>query len=35
MGADHAQILAEELPNATLEVICDMDETRARCVADR
>ena len=34
MGADHARIVAEDLPGATLQVICDMDATRAKTVAD-
>lgn len=34
MGADHARIVAEDLPGATLQVVCDMDETRARTVAE-
>jgi myo-inositol 2-dehydrogenase / D-chiro-inositol 1-dehydrogenase len=34
MGADHARILAEDLPGATLQVVCDMDANRARTVAD-
>ncbi|KUM27525.1 myo-inositol 2-dehydrogenase [Mesorhizobium loti] len=34
MGADHAKIVAEELPGATLQLVCDMDEQRARRVAD-
>ena len=34
MGADHAQIVAEELPGATLQVICDMDARKAKSVAD-
>ena len=34
MGADHARIVAEDLPGATLQVVCDMDEARARRVAD-
>ncbi|TPI16115.1 Gfo/Idh/MocA family oxidoreductase [Mesorhizobium sp. B4-1-1] len=34
MGADHARIVAEELPGATLQLVCDMDERRARFVAD-
>ncbi|MDX8532765.1 Gfo/Idh/MocA family oxidoreductase [Mesorhizobium sp. VK25A] len=34
MGADHARIVAEELPGATLQLVCDMDERRARSVAD-
>jgi len=34
MGADHARIVAEDMPGATLEIVCDMDEARARSVAD-
>ncbi|MDP9812917.1 myo-inositol 2-dehydrogenase/D-chiro-inositol 1-dehydrogenase [Rhizobium tibeticum] len=34
MGADHAKIVAEEMPGASLQVVCDMDEVRARKVAD-
>ncbi|MBL4626564.1 MAG: Gfo/Idh/MocA family oxidoreductase [Roseicyclus sp.] len=34
MGADHARIVAEYLPGATLQVVCDMDEARARAVAN-
>lgn len=34
MGADHAKIFAENIPGVTLQVICDMDEARARAVAD-
>jgi myo-inositol 2-dehydrogenase/D-chiro-inositol 1-dehydrogenase len=34
MGADHAKIVAEEMPGAVLQVVCDMDEARARKVAD-
>ncbi len=34
MGADHARIIATELPGAELRWICDADETRARGVAD-
>ena len=34
MGADHARIVAEDLPGATLQVVCDMDEARARKVAE-
>lgn len=34
MGADHAKIVAEEMPGAVLQVVCDMDEARARRVAD-
>jgi myo-inositol 2-dehydrogenase/D-chiro-inositol 1-dehydrogenase len=33
MGADHARIVAEELPGATLQVVCDMDGARAASVA--
>ncbi|MCX7889704.1 MAG: Gfo/Idh/MocA family oxidoreductase [Rhodobacteraceae bacterium] len=35
MGADHARIVAEDLPGASLRVICDMDAARARGLADR
>lgn len=34
MGADHARIVAEEMPGASLQVICDASEERARAVAD-
>ncbi len=34
MGADHARIVAEDLPGAALQVVCDMDAERARKVAD-
>lgn len=34
MGADHAKIVAEDLPGATLQVVCDMDADRARKVAE-
>jgi myo-inositol 2-dehydrogenase/D-chiro-inositol 1-dehydrogenase len=34
MGADHARIVVEEMPGASLQVVCDMDEVRARKVAD-
>jgi myo-inositol 2-dehydrogenase/D-chiro-inositol 1-dehydrogenase len=34
MGADHARIVAEDLPGATLQVVCDSDVARARAVAD-
>lgn len=30
MGADHASILARDVPTAELQVICDANETRAR-----
>ncbi len=35
MGADHARLFAEELPNVTVTAICDTSEERARLVADR
>ncbi|WP_421906871.1 Gfo/Idh/MocA family oxidoreductase [Mameliella sp.] len=34
MGADHAKIVAQDLPGATLQVICDMDRARAKSLAD-
>jgi myo-inositol 2-dehydrogenase/D-chiro-inositol 1-dehydrogenase len=34
MGSDHARIVAEDLPGATLQVVCDADEGRARRLAD-
>jgi myo-inositol 2-dehydrogenase / D-chiro-inositol 1-dehydrogenase len=34
MGADHARIIATEIPGAELRWICDADEARARNVAD-
>jgi len=34
MGADHAKIVAQDMPGACLQVVCDMDQTRARNVAD-
>ena len=34
MGEDHARIVAQDLPGAKLQVICDMDQTRARSVAN-
>ena len=34
MGADHARIVAEGLPGATLQVVCDMDQARAKSIAD-
>ena len=33
MGADHAKIVAEDLPGAAMQVVCDMDVARARAVA--
>ncbi|SMX46485.1 Gfo/Idh/MocA family protein [Maliponia aquimaris] len=35
IGADHARIVAEALPGAILQVVCDMDAARARFIADR
>ena len=34
MGADHARIIATEIPGADLRWVCDADEARARAVAD-
>ncbi|WP_286197149.1 Gfo/Idh/MocA family oxidoreductase [Tropicibacter sp. R15_0] len=34
MGADHAAIVAQDLPGATLQAVCDMDSARARKIAD-
>jgi len=34
MGADHARIVAEDLPGAALQVVCDAAEDRARRIAD-
>ena len=34
MGADHARILSEDVPGATLQVVCDASAERARAVAD-
>jgi prephenate dehydrogenase len=34
MVADHARIVAEDLPGAILQVVCDSDAARARRVAD-
>ncbi len=34
MGADHARIVAEELPGAALQVVCDMNLEQARAIAD-
>jgi len=33
MGADHARIIAEDVPGAELQVVCDASEDRARLVA--
>ena len=35
MGTDHARIVAEDLPGAVLQVVCDFDAARARTIADR
>ncbi len=34
MGADHANIVSRDLPGATLQLVCDTDELRAKSVAD-
>lgn len=34
MGADHARIVAEDLPGAALQLVCDIDAARAKRVAD-
>jgi len=34
MGADHARIVAEDLPGASLQLVCDIDAARARRVAE-
>jgi myo-inositol 2-dehydrogenase/D-chiro-inositol 1-dehydrogenase len=34
MGADHARIVATQIPGAVLQVVCDADAARARTVAD-
>ncbi len=34
MGADHARIVAEDLPGATLQVVCDSNGDRAQTVAE-
>lgn len=35
MSSDHARIFAEDMPGATLQVLCDASEPRARALADR
>lgn len=35
MGADHARIFAQEIPGASIQVICDVAADRARQVADQ
>jgi myo-inositol 2-dehydrogenase / D-chiro-inositol 1-dehydrogenase len=34
MGADHAEIFANDVPGASLHMICDADSARARKIAD-
>jgi myo-inositol 2-dehydrogenase / D-chiro-inositol 1-dehydrogenase len=34
MGADHARIIAQDLPGADLRVVCDADRARAKRLAD-
>lgn len=34
MGTDHARIIAEDLPGATLQVVCDISEEQSRSLAD-
>ncbi|MGV1760043.1 Gfo/Idh/MocA family oxidoreductase [Rhizobium sp. A22-96] len=34
MGADHARLIAEDVPGATLQVVCDASLERARRIAD-
>jgi len=34
MGADHARIVSDDLNGATVQVVCDKDEMRARTVAE-
>jgi myo-inositol 2-dehydrogenase / D-chiro-inositol 1-dehydrogenase len=34
MGADHARIVAEDLPGVSLQVVCDASQERARKAAD-
>ena len=34
MGADHARIVAQDLPGAKLQLVCDLDEARARRIAE-
>ena len=34
MGADHARIVAEDLPGAKLQLVCDPSRARAQAVAD-
>jgi myo-inositol 2-dehydrogenase/D-chiro-inositol 1-dehydrogenase len=34
MGADHAKILSQQMPDVTLQYVCDADGRRAKSVAD-
>jgi myo-inositol 2-dehydrogenase / D-chiro-inositol 1-dehydrogenase len=34
MGADHARIIATQVPGASLQYVCDADAARARAIAD-
>ena len=34
MGADHARIIAEDLPGAKLQLVCDQSTDRAKAIAD-
>ena len=34
MGADHARIVANDLPGAALQVVCDISAARACAVAE-
>lgn len=34
MGADHARIIASQIPGAVLQVVCDADPARGRAIAD-
>lgn len=35
MGADHARLVAQHVPGATLRTVCDADAARARAVAEQ
>lgn len=35
MGADHAKMVVEDMPGASLQLVCDMDLMRASLIADR
>ena len=35
MGADHARIVAEDVPGAVLQIVCDTDISRARAIAGK